>query len=157
MARFLIAIVLILLTQSVPRDTLAQGRSTNYYLTGGSETSVDFVDVESIKVVGNIRTYWETSHRAKPSEEGLYFSRSFVSADCVNETTTNLYVVYYNILGNVISSGEAVQTKRRVIPETVGDVTFQFVCASPAERLKMGALKVDNVFEAAAIWFASIQ
>jgi len=152
--RFLIAIILALLIQSAPRDASAQGRSVDYYLTGGSELSVEFVDVKSIKIEGNIRKYWVESHKVKPTEYGVSFSKSFYTADCVNETNAMIYAAYYDALSNYLFGGESNQPKSRVVPGTVGDSTFQFVCASPAERLQMDARRVDNTFDAAANWFA---
>jgi hypothetical protein len=153
-SRFLIAIVLALLIQSAPRDTSAQGRSVNYYLISGTKTFVLFVDVESIKVEGNIRNYWLVSHWSKPTENGFSRSRVFYSADCFNEMNTALYGVFYDKLGNVVSTETTNKPKERVIPETLGDHVFQFVCASPAERSNMDVTKVENTEEAAEMWFS---
>ncbi len=154
MARFLIAIVLALLTQSAPNDASAQGRSVDYYLINGTKTVVVFVDVGSIKVEGNIRNYWLVSNWSKPTENGFSHSRVFYSADCFNEMNTALYGVFYDKLGNVVSSETTNKPRERVIPETLGDNIFQFVCASPAERSKMDVRKVEDTDEAAEIWFS---
>jgi hypothetical protein len=153
-ARFLIAIVLALLIQSAPRDTLAQGRSVDYYLISGTKTFVVFVDVRSINVEGKVRNYWLVSNWSRPTENGFSRSRVFYSADCFNETNTALYGIFYDKLGNVVASETTNKPKERVIPETLGDAIFQFVCASPAERSKMDVYKVEDTDEAAELWFS---
>lgn len=154
MSRFLLAVALVFLIQSAPRETSAQGRSENNYLIGGRATSVTFVDANSIKIEGNKRTYWSTIHFRETTETGMSYAKSLNIADCANEMTATLYGAFYNESGSLIAGAPPKDlTEKPVIPGSVGDKIFQFVCASPAERLNMNVNKVDDTLKAAARWF----
>jgi hypothetical protein len=151
--RLVMTIILAMLIQAAPRETFAQIRSVDQYLIGGDSTFVIFVDAESIKIEGSTRQYWRTMHWREPTKIGVSYAKSLMNVDCARDTTAIFYGAYYDKLGSVITSGSPDKSESPVIPGTIGDKEFQFVCASTTERLNMDVYKMEDTLEAAANWF----
>ncbi len=153
MARSIAFFALALLTQSAPTESLAQGRALDYYIVSGDDSTVTFVDANSIKIDGNERSYWSVIYYSKPTTLRVSYVRSLEVADCAKETYYPVHRVFYDISDSVVSTTGRSQEPKPVVPETLMDETFQFVCASAAERLKTDRPKADGTREDALLWF----
>ena len=91
------------------------------------------VDKESLVKEGNtVRAWIVRDQKGKFQGKKYTYSQSYLEVNCKEKTSSTLYFSYYNRKGKSIahSDFEALDmvTKDRVIPDTVGEYTLNFLC-----------------------------
>ncbi len=101
-------------------------------LSGSTTGDQIWADVTSISEEGGIRTAWIRTVYQRPNREGATSDMSRFHYDCGNRETALLDVIYYGVRGRVVSSSQVRSLNwRPVVPESVGEGDFNFVCTYP--------------------------
>ena len=91
------------------------------------------VDKESLVKDGDTVKAWiMRDEKGKFEGKKYIYSQTYMQVDCNKKTLSNLYIGYYGKKGKSIVSTDLealdMVTKNRVIPDTVGEYTLNFLC-----------------------------
>lgn len=103
-----------------------------------------FYDASRLSVSGNEITYWKKvifrspyAYKGKPAASALYRER----IHCVEHTVKPLSYIVHGVSGAVIEHVAAEGEAAPIVPETIGDVFEQVMCAQAALRREEAARK----------------
>ena len=112
-----------------------------------------FYDASRLSVSGNEITYWKKvifrapySYKGKPAASALYRER----IHCTEHTVKPLSYIVHGVSGAVIEHVAAEGEAAPIVPETIGDVFEQVMCAQAALRREETARKAAQEKEALA-------
>lgn len=114
-----------------------------------------FIDADTIRETEtNKKTVWQATWYERPQATQESYTKFLYSYDCSNQSAALLSWVDYDRDGDVLNSksySPYTLTYEPVVPDTVGDSYFQFVCSGNREHLNIGdGTKLMEMFD--SLW-----
>ncbi len=118
----------------------------DYYLINptSSGNRVDYIDASRIvRKPNNIRTAWVDlvfSRLFEIDNGGTAYAKQLDSFDCANRRMMITTSIEYSVMGSVVRDNQHDTAWREVVPDTIGEEEFAFVCEGkrdPAHRFHL--------------------
>lgn len=100
------------------------------------------IDVDSIKIQGNQRQFWEKSiyfNTKKLGDKYINASKSFSNVDCLSKTYRTIRAIGYDLNGSIVFDIDTrlssyTNSNDEIVPGTLGDSISEFVCSRKTDN-----------------------
>lgn len=120
----------------------AEASATSWYRVGGNAKTMSYVDLDSIRPIGNKIVVLTQSIYAEPLDEDIYASAIRSEYDCAAGYFRTLEYSYYGQNGRFIRTEPSATINEQKVPakESINEAIMEFVC------YRKGGIAVANPF-----------
>lgn len=110
-----------------------------WYVTNSGDDTLGFVDLSTMVLAPPKVTYWSQDIKKQP-KDGVKSDKKRTIVSCTADTYDTVQFVGYGPDGSVVKnlSWPPATSPRGIVPDSIGETEKNFVCGTPAARLKIG-------------------